>query len=113
MVLKIFYLFLFCLTLTCCTNNTPNSSSENEAHQKVSAHDAVKIYETHCSMCHGLDGTLGVGNAKDLSKTTLDQMNIRKTIEFGTIGGMPRFKETFTTQEIDAVAQYVITLKRK
>ncbi|HNR85629.1 MAG TPA: cytochrome c [Taishania sp.] len=113
MVLRFVTFLLVGITVVSCSSNSSESANKNETEQQVSAFDAVNLFNTHCSTCHGLDGSLGVGGAKDLSKSAMDLTAIRKTIQSGTIGGMPRFKETFTTQEIDAVAQYVITLKRK
>ncbi|MCO5258993.1 MAG: cytochrome c [Crocinitomicaceae bacterium] len=108
---RITYLFSISLLLLSCELNTTDSATPKDE-QSVVVPDGIALFNTHCATCHGLDGSLGVGGAKDLSKSTLDLLTVRKTIESGTIGGMPRFKETFTIPELESVTQYVLTLKR-
>jgi mono/diheme cytochrome c family protein len=84
---------------------------------KQTSTDGATLFVANCAICHGRSGegtraapSLVTGEAKGL---TLDQ--IRSRIErgkpLGPRGSMPRFSGTLSSEQIDAVARYVVTLR--
>ena len=69
--------------------------------------DAKALYENNCASCHGADGKLNLGGAKDLSVTQLDVAGINNLIRQGK-GMMPPAME-LTPEQANAVAEYVHT----
>lgn len=112
MVLRHLSVISILFFIASCNENGISSDDTNKVENNDVVTDGFSLFNLNCSSCHGLDGSLGASGASDLSKTTLDELQIRKTIESGTINGMPRFKETFNVAELDSVIQYVLTLKK-
>lgn len=72
----------------------------------------VSLYTMHCAQCHGEDGQLGVSGAKDLSKSVLSDVQIKKLIKNGK-GAMPSMKALLETdQNINNVIKHVKRLRR-
>jgi mono/diheme cytochrome c family protein len=69
------------------------------------------IYNVACVACHGQDGKLGVGGAKDLTTSTLSHEGKVDMITNGK-GLMTPFKGQLSEQEIEAVASYVDSMKK-
>ncbi len=75
--------------------------------------DGEKLFVQNCASCHGCDGTLGMSGAHDLSDSKMTFNEVKFTIEKGTDNGMPRFKEILSNEaELDAVVEFVLTLKK-
>ncbi|NNE26366.1 MAG: cytochrome c [Saprospiraceae bacterium] len=72
--------------------------------------DAAKLYKTHCVICHGIDGKLGINGAKDL---TVSPMTFKERVNNITNGAgtMQAFKDILSKEEIEALAKYTLTLK--
>ena len=70
-----------------------------------------KTFETYCILCHGADGKLGLNGSKDL---TISERPIEERIAQVTNGKgtMTPFKDILTEEEIKAVAQYTLSLKK-
>jgi mono/diheme cytochrome c family protein len=69
------------------------------------------VYQAKCEMCHGADGKLGLAGAKDLGATQLNSDEQKQLIRSGK-NSMPAFgAEVLTNEQVDAVVQYVATLK--
>lgn len=68
------------------------------------------IYTNSCATCHGADGKLGLNGAKDLSVTQLTADDQKAIIHNGK-NAMPGYKD-LSDQQLDAVVQYVATLKQ-
>lgn len=68
------------------------------------------VFETACTACHGVDGKLMAGGAKDitLSKLTVDERIVLITKGKGL---MQAFGGSLTEEQIKAVATYTTTLK--
>lgn len=65
-----------------------------------------------CKSCHGGDGKAMIGGAKDLSVTTLDKEGIKSAIKNGQNGGkMPPYG-SLQPAEYDALAEFVLSLKK-
>jgi cytochrome c553 len=68
------------------------------------------VYEAACTACHGTDGKLMAGGAKDL---TLSKLSVDERITLITKGKglMQSFGGRLTEEDIKAVATYTTTLK--
>jgi mono/diheme cytochrome c family protein len=71
----------------------------------------AEIYKTKCAMCHGSDGNLGIGGAKKLTESQLDLAALKTQIKKGK-GTMPPFETQLSAEEIDAVADFVMGLRK-
>lgn len=92
-----------------CSDNKPsqgNTSKPTDPQgKKINAHP---IYIAKCATCHGGDGKLGVGGAKNLAETKLSVDEIKHQIIHGK-GAMPPFGNQLSQEEIQALATYVST----
>jgi cytochrome c6 len=68
------------------------------------------VFSTNCVRCHGVDGTKGKWGAKDLKQSKLTDPALASIIYTGK-GLMPSWKNKLTQEEIDAVIDYVKTLR--
>lgn len=98
-------IIIFCsiaLVVFSCANEQTNNTK--------AAINAENLYNKHCSICHGNDGKLGSGGAKDL---TLSAMSIEERISVikNGKGGMTPFGSILNQEEIRAVAEYLDNLK--
>ncbi len=93
---KIVFIFGIIGTIIACAGQKPQI-------------DTASLYKTHCRICHGIDGKLGINGAKDLtqSKMTLDERINNITNGKGT---MTAFKGLLSKDEIKALAEYTFTL---
>lgn len=70
------------------------------------------VYNTSCVSCHGADGKLGLSGAKDITITQLSSEQQKELIRHGK-NAMPAYgNEVLTDEQVDAVVQYVATLKQ-
>lgn len=70
------------------------------------------LYAQYCTPCHGADGRKGLGGAYDLTKSNLNATGRVYQITNGSLSKkMPAFKGQLTEQQIQAVADYSLTLK--
>lgn len=70
------------------------------------------IFTQVCAACHGQDGKLGVGGAKDLSQSTLKHQEVVQMVAKGK-GLMQPYESVLSEQEIEAVATYTEGLRSK
>jgi cytochrome c6 len=68
------------------------------------------IFLTNCARCHGVDGTKGKWGAKNLKQSVLTDSALTNVISKGK-GLMPSWKNKLAEKEIDAVKEYVKTLR--
>lgn len=69
-----------------------------------------EIYKTHCALCHGERGNAKIAQSADLTITKMNTTEISDLIYHGK-KTMPRFAEVLGEPEINAVSNYVLTLK--
>lgn len=92
--------------------------AEMSKKQKTKAMEAVTestingkdLYDISCTPCHGTDGKLGKLGATDLSASMLDQAGRIEIIRNGK-GAMTPFEGALSTEQIEAVATYIESLK--
>ncbi len=69
-----------------------------------------KVYQMHCVLCHGKDGTFGISGAKDLTRSTLTSTEMTALVTDGK-GAMMPYRNVLTKAEIEAVVEHVRTLQ--
>ena len=99
LIRSISFLFVVALCLLACGNPPAKENT------------AVSLYERKCSLCHGADGKLASGGAKDLSTSTMTLEQVEQQITFGK-GAMPPQKGIVTDEEIKSLAAYTLTLRQ-
>lgn len=109
MVLKVSIVFLCFIGLISCSGEVKDGNNS----ELGSLPDGEELYRANCTVCHGIDGTLGNAGSKNLTQSILQFQELKTVIESGTEKGMPRFKEILGGEaEVEAVAEYVITLRK-
>ena len=86
------------------------TTSSAPAEQSAST-DGKTLYEANCSKCHGADGTLGLSGAANLQTSKMADDEIKTTITNGK-KMMPPNPGNLTPDQINAVADYVKTLRK-
>jgi mono/diheme cytochrome c family protein len=87
------------------TGNTPQSSNAS------TANEGQDLFEAKCAVCHGSDGTAGIGNAADLNISRLDSAATKQMITNGK-NTMPSFGSQLSVDELDKLVSYVHTLRQ-
>ncbi|MGY3211978.1 c-type cytochrome [Mucilaginibacter sp. HD30] len=92
---------IFAGAVITCTSQAQNSPN---------AINGKTLYVKHCTKCHGENGSKGQWGAKDLRKSKLGPEELFNKI---SAGGwiMPQWRKTFSQAEIEAVGNYVKTLR--
>ncbi|MDF2190375.1 cytochrome c [Paraflavitalea sp. CAU 1676] len=70
-----------------------------------------ELFERHCKLCHGKDGTKGFLGAKNLQTSQLDEETLYTTIAKGR-KVMPAWEKKLDTAELQLVVAYVKTLRK-
>jgi len=73
----------------------------------------IKTFAANCSMCHGMDGKKQYRGAADLSLSDAGNTRIDTLIRNGSKGKMPAFHSVLSDNEITAVSDFVLTLRKK
>ncbi len=71
----------------------------------------ASVFKTHCQLCHGADGKLGLNGALDLTASALS-LDERITVITKGRNTMLAYEATLSPEEIKAVAKYTIALKK-
>lgn len=115
------YLWLPCLLVAgsiACGGGTeaenPNFPSQAGQNETVSAGpDGARIYKTRCVTCHGSKGNMGANGAANLQMSQLPLEDRIATVTHGRLDkGMNAFKAILSPEEIRAVSEYTLTLKK-
>ena len=77
----------------------------------ATAPDGMAVFRQYCVTCHGADGKLALNGAKDLSKSALTLQERITQITKGK-NMMTPFAEVLSPEEIKAVAEYTLSLKK-
>jgi len=94
-----------------CSTKKSEENNQHTGDKKLV--NGLELYMTNCALCHGSDGKKGVGGAKDLSVSTLSHEHAVSIITLGSPKGMTPYQDLLSTDEIDAVATYIETLRNK
>ncbi len=79
---------------------TPNESTT----------DVGQLFASTCGYCHS-DGGRSAGKGPQLMDSPRSDDFLRDRIKHGKEGAMPAFDEAFSDAQIDAIVQYIRTLK--
>jgi len=71
----------------------------------------IKLYSAKCGICHGADGAMQNAGAKNLTTSVLARDQVISLISNG-IGTMPPHKDVLSADQIAALADYSITLRK-
>ena len=69
-----------------------------------------KLYDLKCALCHGYDGAQQFAGAKDLTQSVLPKNEVLLRIAEGK-GSMPPHKDVLSEEQMDALADFVMTLR--
>jgi cytochrome c553 len=90
---------------------TPANAILNQ-NKAVTLQNGKAIFTQVCSACHGQDGKLGLGGAKNLTQSVLKHEEVVQMVTKGK-GLMQPYEGVLSEQEIDAVALYTEGLRTK
>jgi cytochrome c6 len=93
-----------------CSGNNNKTVEQHSDAPKVAA-SGEELFMTHCKTCHGADGTMGLSGAKNLKLSTLDKASIVNQVTNGK-GMMASFKDRIAPEDIDKIADFVLTLRK-
>jgi mono/diheme cytochrome c family protein len=95
-----------------------SSSCEDSADHKFDPPKGYKarsgklIYSKHCTSCHGDDGKLGSGGAKNLTASRMDSTGIVNILEKGK-NGMPRQIQYFKSdEEVENIIDHLKSMRK-
>lgn len=103
-MIKMMISLFLALMVIACAGKDPN--------KYVAAAEGEAIYKKYCVLCHGVDGKLGLNGSKDISVSPLTLAERIIQIAKGK-NTMTPFEGILSPQEINAVAEYSMTLTRK
>lgn len=104
-VLKAISLVAFLIfAVSSCSKKTSAPTADTK--KKI---DGALVYSPNCARCHGSDGTNG--KAPNLSQVKLSKAEIIDIVTKGH-GHMPAFEDKLTKDEIEAVAEWVASIKK-
>lgn len=70
------------------------------------------IYNKHCTSCHGGDGKLGSGGAKNLTVSRMDSTEIVNILEKGK-NGMPRqIQYLKSDEEVENIIDHIKSMRK-
>ncbi|WP_442598653.1 outer membrane protein assembly factor BamB family protein [Neobacillus sp. D3-1R] len=93
------------------TEKQQANNNEKANNEGVDTAEGEKVYKNNCLACHG-DAGAGGHNGPNLQESKMDRDAIIKQVQNGK-GQMPGFKDTLSEDEIKAVADYVLSLRKK
>lgn len=69
-----------------------------------------KLFSVKCALCHGTDGKQQYAGAKNLAESALTREEVIQRIQEGK-GAMPPQKDVLSEEQINALADFVLTLR--
>jgi cytochrome c6 len=85
----------------------------SKTHNPAASPDSkgAQVYMQYCVSCHGKDGKLGLSGASNLMVSVLTKPEVKEVVTNGRRLMSP-FKDVLKEDEIDAVSDYILTLRR-
>ena len=91
----------------------PNFATNPHTAAKADGPDGARIYKTRCVACHGSKGDMGANGAANLQASRISLDDRIATVTHGRVDkGMNAFKGILTPEEIRAVSEFTLTLKK-
>ena len=110
--MKQLFVFLVILTVVWACGGSEQPPTDNAlASTAAVAPDGKKIYKQYCVTCHGLYGDMGASGALNLQESVL-QVEERIVVITKGRGAMTPFENLLDADQIAAVAQYSLELKK-
>ena len=104
---------ILCATLLACGGDKGNINFDDaSASVQPKGPDGERIYKTRCVTCHGSKGNMGANGAANLTASILPLNERVQVITHGRKVMNP-FKNILKPEEIQAVAEYTMTLSKK
>lgn len=112
---KLVLIFILGVAFWACSDSATQADKAATTGSQMAAADTKKIdgekvYKKRCVVCHGINGDMGMSGAKDLTNSELP---VEERVNIITNGKnvMTAFGEILDEDEIQAVAEYTLTLK--
>lgn len=96
-------------TMGCGGTDTTETSPTHEEKPML---PGQSVYISHCKLCHGSKGDLGISGAANLKISLLSVDEIKNVVTNGR-KAMPAWGKQLKPEEIQAVSEYVITLRQQ
>jgi mono/diheme cytochrome c family protein len=96
------------LMMTACQPSTKQKPVKLDENAHITGQE---IFQKNCVACHGAAGDLGASGAKNLKISVLPKDQIITQVTNGK-GMMSSFKNVLSAEEINKVADYVLTLRK-
>jgi mono/diheme cytochrome c family protein len=108
--LSVILIMLLLAVASCTKKSAPTTNANVTVIKPVGpAVDAHPIFAQNCARCHGENGANG--KAPNIATGELTRNEIVDKVTNGA-GHMPAFANKLSAQEIDAVAEFVLHLKK-
>jgi mono/diheme cytochrome c family protein len=101
------FLFLLSFIITIASCNKTGQSQFDTNHTP----DGSKLYKSYCLTCHGIHGDMGANGAFNLTTSKISLEEKIKVIREGR-NNMIAFKDILSYEQIKAVAEYTLQLKK-
>lgn len=86
----------------------PEASTSEESESEPASIDAAKLFQDNCSRCHGDKRQGKIGPSLLPERLTKDASAYEKTITNGS-GPMPAWGSRLSAEEINALAEWILT----
>ncbi|MEO0733985.1 MAG: cytochrome c [Bacteroidota bacterium] len=109
-------LFVLALIMLACGGgeDTPSEAPIVKKKEAKAEINVKKIWKVRCIACHGLYGDMGTNGAANLQESDKDLDYRINVIKNGSENGvMTAFGEILSEEEIKAMAEYTMTLKKE
>jgi mono/diheme cytochrome c family protein len=106
---KIFFSIISITLLFACGSSSQEQGSNGS--NNAGAFDVEKTYNRKCGICHGRDGKLMASGSPDLTISKMSKEDVFAIITYGK-NNMPPQRDVLTKEEIAAVADYAMTLRK-
>jgi len=108
----LFFAFIAAFIIACGGSESPSKKTSKKPKPVAAKEvDGAKVYKTYCVICHGSKGNMGSNGAFNLTTSELSVDERMLVIKKGR-GVMTPFEGVLKEDEIKAVAEYTLTLKK-